>query len=458
MSDLMTSLINGKQNLVNSTELKQLVEEIRTRYTFIYLNPNPVEWGEFAQERLLQVAVDTGSGMVYSDRYKVREGKVKPYPVNDYQKGSLRDDFDFGSVLLYDTAVLKQAVSHINDNLQYAALYALRLYASAYTSFTHIPEFLYTEPETDSRLSGEKLFDYVNPKNREIQIEMEQVCTEYLKTIGGYLAPQFEKVNFSAESFPVEVSVIIPVRNREKTIEDAVRSALKQETDFGFNVIVVDNHSTDNTTAILRRIASENKNLIHLIPEKTGLGIGGCWNKAVADARCGKFAVQLDSDDLYIDAHTLSKIVTAFYEQNTAMVIGSYRTVNFELEEIPPGLIDHKEWTPENGHNNALRINGLGAPRAFYTPVIRAIKFPNTSYGEDYAVGLAISRRYPIGRIYEPLYLCRRWEDNSDADLDINRTNVHNHYKDSLRTYELSARLQLFYPYNFSIKNEENFE
>jgi hypothetical protein len=440
IDNMITTLINGKQNLQNAVELQRLVSDIHTAYTFIYLHADPVEWGEYAQERMLQVAKDTGSGMVYSDRYKIKEGELKPFPANDYQQGSLRDDFDFGSVLLYHTPVLKQAVSLINNNLQYAALYALRLQTSRYAAITHLPEFLYTELETDNRLSGEKLFDYVNPKNREVQIEMETACTEYLKASGGYLAPHFESIAFSEKSFPVEASVIIPVRNREKTIEDAVRSALQQEAAFDFNVIVVDNHSTDRTSEILRQLASEHKNLIHLVPDRNDLGIGGCWNEAVMNPQCGKFAIQLDSDDLYSDTQVLTKVVQAFYEQKTAMVIGSYKMVNFKLEEIPPGIIDHKEWTPENGRNNALRINGLGAPRAFYTPVIREIKFPNTSYGEDYAVGLAISRRYQIGRIYEQLYLCRRWEDNSDADLDIQKTNVHNHYKDSLRTVELLAR------------------
>jgi glycosyltransferase involved in cell wall biosynthesis len=311
---------------------------------------------------------------------------------------------------------------------------------SKHNSLFHLREFLYTEQETDFRKSGEKIFDYVDPKNRQVQIEMEQACTRYLKDTGAWLKPEFTPVEFSKETFPVEATVVIPVRNREKTIEDAVRSVLMQATDFPMNLIVVDNHSTDKTTSILHEIALNDKRLIHLVPDRNDLGIGGCWNEAVMHPQCGKFAIQLDSDDLYIDKQVVQTIVDAFYEQNCAMIVGTYQMVNFDLKEIPPGIIDHREWTPDNGRNNALRINGLGAPRAFYTPVLREIKIPNTSYGEDYAVGLAVSRDYRIGRIYQPLYLCRRWEDNSDASLDINKMNLHNYYKDSIRTIELLAR------------------
>lgn len=235
--------------------------------------------------------------------------------------------------------------------------------------------------------------------------------------------------------------MIIPVKNRVKTIDDAIRSVLGQETGFRYNIIVVDNHSDDGTTELLQQLSAQHPELIHYIPPRHDLGIGGCWNEAVMHPSCGKFAVQLDSDDLYIDSRVLETIVRNFYAQNCAMLVGSYRMVNFKLEEIPPGIIDHREWTPENGHNNALRINGLGAPRAFYTPVIRELKFPNVSYGEDYAVGLAISGEYRIGRIYEPLYLCRRWDENSDASLDIQRLNTYNSYKDKLRTLEIAKRI-----------------
>ncbi|MDR0866052.1 MAG: glycosyltransferase family 2 protein [Candidatus Symbiothrix sp.] len=439
MNPTISTLKNGEYNLLKSDELKQLITGLNTDYVFIQLHSGPVEWGEYARERMLQVAQATNAGMVYSDRYKIKDGKPEAYPVLDYQEGSLRDDFDFGAVLLYQTSVLKQAVSRIDNKFRYASLYALRLNVSQIAQIVHINEYLYTE---NSEESG--MFDYVDPKNREVQIEMETACTIHLKDIGAWLKPVFKEINLKETVFQVEASVIIPVRNREKTIEEAVRSALRQKTAFPFNVIVVDNHSTDNTTNILRQIALEDKRLIHSIPSRKDLGIGGCWNEAVMHPQCGRFAVQLDSDDLYIDAEALSKIVHAFYEQNVAMVIGSYKMVNFKLEEIPPGIIDHKEWTPENGRNNALRINGLGAPRAFYTPVLREIKLPNTSYGEDYAAGLAISRTYSIGRIYEPLYLCRRWEDNSDAHPDIHKLNAYNHYKDSLRTQELWARKFLY--------------
>jgi len=419
---------------------KKNVSRINTPYTLLNLHPLPLQPDAYALERMLRVIEDTDAGMMYADRYKIKDGMIQPHPVIDYQEGSLRDDFDFGSLLLFRSSTLKEAVSEMDVDYQAAALYDLRLKVSKRKALFHLPEFLYTEQETDLRKSGEKIFDYVDPKNRQVQIEMEQVCTRYLKDIGAWLKPEFTPVEFSAETFPVEATVVIPVRNREKTIEDAVRSALMQETDFPMNVIVVDNHSTDGTTEILQRIASDDRRLIHHIPAGNDLGIGGCWNEAVMHPQCGKFAVQLDSDDLYIDKQVVRTIVNAFYEQNCAMLVGTYKTVNFQLEKIPPGIIDHREWTLDNGRNNALRINGLGAPRAFYTPVLREIKLPNTSYGEDYAVSLAISRNYRIGRIYQPLYLCRRWDENSDAALDVNKMNAHNIYKDRIRTIELSAR------------------
>ncbi len=431
-----------EEKLQQTSTWKRLINDLTSDYTLIYTQSLQLQLGAYALERMLHTLTDTGAGLVYSDCYKIKDGKQQPHPVIDYQQGSLRDDFDFGSVLLYRTSALKKAVSEMNKNYRFAALYDLRLKVSTQHFFLRLPEFLYTELETDNRRSGEKIFDYVDPKNREVQIEMEEACTEHLKAIGGWLKPSFDEVSFSGMQFPVEASVVIPVRNREKTIEDAVRSVLIQKPDFNFNLIVVDNHSTDRTTEILKKIASEDSRLIHIIPNRTDLGIGGCWNEAVMHPQCGQFAVQLDSDDLYIDEHVLTRVVRAFYEQKCAMVVGTYQMVNFKLEQIPPGIIDHREWTPENGRNNALRINGLGAPRAFYTPVLREIKIPNTSYGEDYAVGLAISRNYQIGRIYEPLYLCRRWDDNSDAALDINKMNGHNLYKDRIRTIELLARIK----------------
>ncbi|MDH8702255.1 hypothetical protein M2138_001615 [Dysgonomonadaceae bacterium PH5-43] len=440
MKTTFTHIKNGELNLLKAEELKALITQLDTDYVFIHTHSEPIEWNKYAEERMLSVAKNTGAGMVYSDYCKIKDGIKVNNPVLDYQYGSLRDDFDFGAVLLYKTSIAKQAVSRINGKYNFASLYALRLKISQIAKIIHINEYLYTELEKDNRLSGEKQFDYVNPRNREVQIEMEMACTEHLRDIKAHLTPSFNSVNFDEEVFDVEASVVIPVRNREKTIEEAVRSALSQKPDFSFNVIVVDNHSTDKTTEILSKLSNEYSNLVHIIPDDKNLGIGGCWNEAIMSDKCGKFAIQLDSDDLYIDNDVLTKIVSAFYEQQTAMVIGSYKIVNFKLEEIPPGIIDHKEWTPDNGRNNALRINGLGAPRAFFTPIVREIKFPNVSYGEDYAVALAVSRTYQIGRIYEPLYLCRRWEGNSDANIDILKQNTFNHYKDSIRTQELLAR------------------
>ena len=430
-------------DLQQTQTLKVMAAEIRTPYTLLYIQPLPLQLGAYAIERMLQVAADTKAGLLYSDCYKIKEDVQQAHPVIDYQEGSLRDDFDFGSLLLYRSDAFTEAVNAMDMDYQSAALYDLRLKVSQKYRLFHLQEPLYTELETDNRKSGEKIFDYVDPKNRQVQIEMEAACTHHLKAIGAWLKPEFTPVAFSEETFPVEASVIIPVRNRKSTIEDAVRSVLKQETKFPFNLIVVDNHSTDGTTAILQKFAAEDSRLIHVIPDRNDLGIGGCWNTAIMHPQCGKFAIQLDSDDLYIDNQVVQTVVDAFYEQNCAMIVGTYQMVNFKLEEIPPGIIDHREWTPDNGRNNALRINGLGAPRAFYTPVLRKNKLPNTNYGEDYAVGLSISRNYRIGRIYKPLYLCRRWDDNSDASLDINKQNVNNFYKDRIRTIELLARKTL---------------
>jgi hypothetical protein len=387
---------------------------------------------------MVQVAENTGAAMVYSDYYEIKNGVHSVHPVIDYQEGSLRDDFNFGPVQLFRSYILK---SFEDLEFQHAGYYSLRLHASRLRELVRIPEFLFTMNESDTRKSGEKQFDYVSSNAREKQIEMEMVCTSHLKKIGGFLQPPFREIDFSEADFPMEASVIIPVRNRIKTIKDAVESVLSQKTNFKFNLIVIDNFSTDGTTQMLAKYA-KNKKLIHIIPDRNDLGIGGCWNVGIFSEMCGKFAVQLDSDDLYSSENTLQKIVDKFYEEKCAMVIGSYQMTNFDLEEIPPGIIDHKEWTPENGPNNALRINGLGAPRAFYTPVLREIKVPNVSYGEDYAVGLAISREYKIGRIYEPVYLCRRWDDNSDASLDVAKQNAHNLYKDRIRSIELKARLK----------------
>lgn len=426
--------------LSHGKTIHAIAEKADSEYVFIYTKTSALTLGQLALDRFMKVAKDTNSGLVYSNYRAIKDGVVENCPVIDYQEGSLRDDFNFGSVLFYDAKVLKEAVKDVDITFRHAGLYELRLAMAARSEFMRIPEVLYTEEEMDTRKSGEKIFDYVDPKNRAVQIEMEIACTEHLKRIGAFLAPKFNHVAFDEGDFKVEASVVIPVRDRVKTIEDAIKSVLTQKANVDFNLIIVDNYSTDGTTEIIQKYAALDKRIIHIIPERKDLGIGGCWNEAVAHESCGKFAIQLDSDDLYAGESTVQKVVDAFYRENCAMVVGTYQMVNFALEEIPPGIIDHKEWTPENGRNNALRINGLGAPRAFYTPVLRKNPIPNVNYGEDYALGLAISRNYQIGRIYDPIYLCRRWDDNSDASLDIEKMNVHNTYKDRIRTIELKAR------------------
>jgi hypothetical protein len=422
--------------------LKKMAAVTDTDFVLIYSKGFPLDPGKFAFERLIQVCEDTGAGMVYSDYFEKKSEKLSPHPLIDYQEGSLRDDFNFGSVILYSADAFRKACSAMKEQYSFAGLYDLRLRVSQSYPVVHIPEMLYTEVETDTRRSGEKMFDYVDPRNREVQAEMERACTVHLREVGAWLGPQFREIEFDDETFEYDASVIIPVRNRVKTIGDAIGSVLSQKSRYSFNLIIVDNHSTDGTTDVVRSFAGD-KRVVHIIPERDDLGIGGCWNEALFSDKCGKFAIQLDSDDLYIDDSVVTRIVDAFHEQHCAMVVGSYRMVNFELKDIPPGLIDHREWTPDNGRNNALRINGLGAPRAFYTPVLRSVRVPNVSYGEDYAVGLAISRHYRIGRIYEPLYLCRRWDENSDALLDVGRMNAHNLYKDRIRTLELLARRRM---------------
>jgi len=429
---------------LNSTRtIRKISEKSDTPYSLIYTKDTTLELGQYALERFYHIAEGTKAGLVYSDYYQIADGVRTNLPLIDYQDGSLRDDFNFGSVLFYNTEYLKKALEASTEEYKYAGLYDLRLKVSQLADLIHINEYLYSEIEHDTRKSGEKLFDYVDPKNRGIQIEMEAACTDHLKKTGGYLAPKFKSIAFEEKSFPVEASVIIPIRDRVRTVEDAIKSVLSQKTTFSFNLIVVDNFSTDGTSEIIEKYAKLDSRLIHIKPTRTDLGIGGCWNEGVDYPGCGKFSVQLDSDDVYKDDNSLQTIVDAFYEQNCAMVIGSYTMTNFKMETIAPGLIDHKEWTPENGRNNALRINGLGAPRAFYTPILRTIKVPNTSYGEDYALGLYFSREYQIGRIYDSVYLCRRWDDNSDASLDVVKMNGYNLYKDKIRTIELKARQNL---------------
>ena len=433
-----TVIIHG--NLGSSKTLVELSKNITTPFTLLCTKALPIDLGQNALHRMIQVVKSSGAGMIYSDYREEKDGVTKPHPVIEYQEGSLRDDFDFGSLMLFRSEALITASKSMDQQFEFAGLYDLRLKISQNFKLIHIPEFLYTELELDSRKSGEKIFDYVDPRNRFKQIEMEKACLAHLKAIGSWLPPNFSDISFSDGNFKTEASVIIPVWNRVKTIGDAIRSVLSQEVDFEFNLIIIDNYSTDGTTELIRTLAGSDNRIIHIIPKRQDLGIGGCWNEAINHPACGKFAIQLDSDDLYLDNTVIRQIVTSFYEQRCAMVVGSYQMVNYKLEEIPPGLIDHKEWTPENGRNNALRINGLGAPRAFYTPVLRQIQVPNVSYGEDYALGLAISRNYQIGRIYNPLYLCRRWDENSDSSLDIVRMNYHNFYKDKIRTLEIWAR------------------
>ncbi len=425
-----------------SATLHAIADRSDADYTLLYTKYTTLELGYFALERMVRIADDSQAGMAYADSYHVTDGKQEKAPVIDYQYGSLRDDFNFGSLLLFNAAAFREAASRMTTDFQFAGLYDLRLKLSQKASLVHINEYLYSEVENDNRKSGEKIFDYVDPKNRGVQIEMEAACTEHLKGIGGYLEPRFEKIAFDEGNFEYEASVIIPVRNRVRTIADAIESVLKQQTNFKFNLIIIDNHSTDGTTEAIDRFAADER-VVHLIPERNDLGIGGCWNLGVHHPKCGKFAVQLDSDDVYKDEHTLQTMVNAFYEQNCGMVVGTYMMTDFHMNMIAPGIIDHKEWTPENGRNNALRINGLGAPRAFYTPLLRKVKVPNTSYGEDYALGLNISRRYQIGRVYDVVYLCRRWDDNSDASLSIEKMNANNLYKDRIRTWELQARVAM---------------
>ncbi len=431
-------------SLRSTDTLRSIAEAISEKYILIYTKSLPLEMGVFALDRILSIAEDTGADMLYADHYQLlADGQRKRHPLIDCQKGALRDDFDFGSVLVFRSSSFRRAVRAMDSDYEFGALYDLRLRMK---NIVHINEYLYTEMETDNRKSGEKQFDYVDPKNRAVQIEMEKICTEHLRRIGGWLEPKFREPDvkeFTRETFPVTASVIIPVYNRVKTVKDAVLSALGQKSDFLYNVLVIDNHSTDGTTRLLEDMSAENDRLVHIIPEKYDLGIGGCWNLAVHHHLCGEYAVQLDSDDVYSGPDTLQKIVDAFREQKCAMVVGTYQMTDFQMNPIPPGVIDHREWTPDNGRNNALRINGLGAPRAFWTPLLRTINLPNTSYGEDYALGLRISREYRIGRIYDVLYCCRRWEGNSDAALDMDRINANNLYKDRIRSWELEARIKL---------------
>ena len=437
--------------LTSSATMRAIAEHADADYVLLYTKYDTLKMAPYALERFAKLGDDSRSGMLYADHYNVTDQGADKAPVIDYQMGSLRDDFDFGSVMFFCGKCFKQAAAAMKADYQFAGLYDLRLKLSQFAPLTHINEFLYSDVELDTRKSGEKNFDYVDPRNRGRQIEMEQACTEHLKEVGGYLAPtriedgkevpNFRHIEFNQGDFEVEATVMIPVRNRIRTICEAIDSVLMQKCDFKFNLMVVDNFSTDGTREAIARY--NDPRLIHIIADYYDMGIGGYWNLAAHRANVGKFIVQLDSDDVYKDENTLQTMVNAFYEQNVAMVVGTYQMTDINFNPIPPGIIDHREWTPENGRNNALRINGLGAPRAFYTPVLRDVMIPNTSYGEDYALGLNISRNYQIGRVYTPVYLVRRWDDNSDADIDIEKVNRNNLYKDRIRTWELQARIAM---------------
>lgn len=423
----------------SSSDVRAVAAKADTEYTLIYTKPTELRWVDWGLQRLEQIAAGTGAYMCYSDRFTQVGDIVCEAPVIDYQDGSLRDDFEFGGVQLYRTSALKEAASRMTADYRYAGLYDLRLKVAEAGSLVHVNEYLYYEVQLDTRSSGERQFDYVDPRNRAVQIEMEMACTEHLKAVGAYLAPgDYKDVDLDAGCFEYEASVVIPCRNRVRTIGDAIRSALSQKTDFPCNVIVVDDNSTDGTVDVIRSF--DDPRLVYIAQDRSYHAIGGNWNAALHHPKCGRFALQLDSDDVYSGPDTVQRFVDAFRSQNCAMVIGTYRITDFELNTIPPGVIDHKEWTDANGRNNALRINGLGAPRGFFTPLARSINFPTTKYGEDYAVALRISREYRIGRIWDVMYNCRRWEDNSDASLSILKENANNLYKDRLRTWELAAR------------------
>lgn len=448
---MQTFTLNGR--LATTENLRLIAAEAKDSFILLYLKPH-IEWVLFAQERMRQIMADTQAVMAYADHFHKEGETVTQAPVIDYQEGALRDDFEFGSVWMLRSDALKQAAQEMDKQYEYAGLYDLRLRLSRIGKIEHINEYLYYDVEDDKRKSGEKLFDYVDPKNRGVQIEMEQAVTEHLKAIGGYLAPQFKEIDLTEGTYACEASVVIPCKNRAKTIETAIRSALSQrvKAPYRSNVIVVDDNSTDGTQEIIQRLLTENQEarrkdpntpeLVYIAQDKTWHAIGGNWNMALHHEKCGRFAIQLDSDDTYHDETTVQQFIDAFHEQKCAMVVGTYCLTDFDGNMLPPGVIDHKEWTPENGRNNALRINGLGAPRGFYTGLLRELNFPTTKYGEDYAVGLRVSREYQIGRIYNVLYHCRRWDDNSDANCDIETMNRNNYYKDRIRTWELKARMK----------------
>ncbi|HYA91801.1 MAG TPA: glycosyltransferase family 2 protein [Thermodesulfobacteriota bacterium] len=432
--------------LTSDETLNPILTGMRTEHFLLFPEPRQISIEPEALEKILGKAESQKAGLVYSDFYDENEHWKTLHPLIDYQPGSVRDDFDFGSMMLFSVAAARKALEKYGaiPHVKFAAVYDLRLKVSIDHAIYHLQEPLYGAMRAEEISDVEKVFEYVDPSNEAVQKEMEAVFTDHLKRIRAYLPSQsLREVEKTPESFPVEASVIIPVRNRRETIAEAVGSVLSQEANFPYNIIVVDNHSADGTTAVLSDLARQYPSLKHHIPKRTDLGIGGCWNEALRHQACGRYAVQLDSDDLYSSRRTLQKIVNVLRQGNYAMVIGSYILVDSKLEEIPPGLIDHREWTDENGHNNALRINGLGAPRAFNSGLMRKIGFLNVSYGEDYAAALRICREYRIGRIFESLYLCRRWSGNTDAALSIEEENRNNAFKDKTRTIEIFARQKM---------------
>lgn len=420
--------------------LKQLTQAA-ARWALLMLQPGEVELTPQEVRRMIAVLRDVERPMLYSD-FRQHGDRCQCI---DYQEGSLRDDFDFGPVVLIDVPAVNASLANANQwvDCRFSAWYQLRLQCcgSAHNLPFHLNEYLYTFLPLSQDVASQ--FDYVNPRNREEQIEHEAVLTRWMETRGCKIDYR-QLLNATPlckeEGRPV-ASIVIPVFNRVRTILDAVHSALSQQTSFDFNVLVVDNHSTDGTTEALSQLAETESRLVHIIPEEQTLLIGGCWNKAVSHPKCGAFVVQLDSDDIYSRPDTLQLVVDAFEQQNCMAVVGSYRLTDFDLNQLPPGVIDHREWTPENGMNNALRINGFDAPRAFRRELLEQYPLPNTSYGEDYAAMLRISRQYRLGRIYESLYDCRRWSGNSDAALTREQINRNNLYKDRVRTIELTARL-----------------
>ena len=423
--------------------IKQVAAAAQSEYTLFYTKSTDLRLVHYALERMVQLGKDSGATLLYADHFREKNGVVEPHPVIDCQLGSVRDDFDFGGLLLIRTEALQSAVAAMDTDHQFAGLYDLRLKLSQQCLPEHIGEFLYYEIETDLRTSGEKQFDYVDPKNRGVQVEMEEAVTAHLKAIGAYLAPgAFLSVDLTLGKFPVEASVVIPCKNRVRTIADAIQSALNQKTDFPYNVIVVDDNSTDGTVDVIKSFA-DNPKLVYIAQDPTWHGIGGNWNAALHHPQCGRFALQLDSDDKYHDETTVQQFVDAFRTQRCAMVVGCYEMTDLAGNPLPPYVIEHREWTPENGRNNALRVNGLGAPRGFWVPLLRELNFPTTKYGEDYAVGLRISREYQIGRVWNVLYTCRRWEDNSDGNLSVDKVNANNFYKDRIRTWEIQARIRM---------------